>query len=170
MWTGNQILLTPKFLAHAHGSVILEAQDFERHGRVLKSLLHPYEVLTALLSKNFVNYNLLHHLICKGDHQLVLADMLTDMLTMIVQDLEDHPSASSSFELTLRMRTSSELSQEHSIQNGCLCVHITHVSISLSKIFMSLNFVVGWTKQNILTPNFSQFTVFWWTRLLRDFF
>ena len=30
----------PKFLTCAHSSVILEAQDFERHGRVRKSLLH----------------------------------------------------------------------------------------------------------------------------------
>ena len=111
-------------------SFYIEAQNFKQHGRVLKSSLHPYEVLTTLLSKDFVNYNL-HHLIYKGNHQLVLADMLT----MIVRDLKDHPSASSSFELTLQMRTSSELSQEHSIQNGCLCVHIAHVSISLSKIF-----------------------------------
>ena len=90
--------------------------------------------------------------------------VLADMLTRILQDLEDYSSAWSSFELTLQMRTNSEPSQERSFQNFCLQVHIAHVVLyrkfTLLKIFVSLIFVVSWTNKNILTPNFSQFTVY----------
>ena len=64
---------------------------------------------------------------------------LADMLRMILQDLEDHSSAWSSFELTSRMSTSSEPSQERSFQNDCLCVHIARV-IFVPKIYTIENF------------------------------
>ena len=80
----------PKFLTCAHGSVI-EAQDFKWHGRVQKSLLHSrlyaeYKVLTALLAKALSTIALTPYL---QGRSLVLADMLTTIL----QDLEDRTSA-----------------------------------------------------------------------------
>ena len=86
--------------------------------------------------------------------------VLADMLSTILQGLEDHSSAWSSFELTLQMNTSCEPSQEQNFQNGCLRVHIACV-ILVPKISTVENFIfiVGWTNENILTPNFCQFTV-----------
>ena len=89
--------------------------------------------------------------------------VLADMLTTIFQDPEDYPLAWSSFELTSRMRTNSEPSQEQCFQNFCLHVRIAHVVLyrkfTLLNFFVSLIFVVGWTNENILTPNFPQFMV-----------
>ena len=87
---------------------------------------------------------------------------LADMLTTILQDLEDYPLAWSSFELTSRMRTNSEPSQEQCFQNFYLHVRIAHVlywKFTLLNIFVSLIFVVGWTNEIFLTSNFSQFMV-----------
>ena len=64
---------------------------------------------------------------------------LADMLTTILQDLEDHSSAWSSFELKSRMSTNSEPSQEQSFQCGYLRVHIGHV-IFVPKIYTVENF------------------------------
>ena len=48
---------------------------------------------------------------------------LADRLTMILRDLEDHPSAW----IDIAIETSGEPSHEHSLQNICLCMHIMHV-------------------------------------------
>ena len=63
---------------------------------------------------------------------------LADMLTTILQDLEDHSLAWSSFELK-SMSTNSEPSQEQSFQCGYLRVHIAHV-IFVPKIYTIENF------------------------------
>ena len=54
-----------------------------------------------------------------------------------------HSSAGNNFKLTPQMRTSSELSQEESTQNGCLCVHIArarYFRTVIYTIFRKFNF------------------------------
>ena len=100
-----------------------------------KSLLHhdKYKVLTTLLTKAFSTIAFSTTLF--AGRSLALADMLTTTL----QDLEDHSSAWSSFELKSWMSTNSEPSQEQSFQCGCLRVHIAHV-IFVPKIYTVENF------------------------------
>ena len=69
----SENFLMPKFRTCARGSITLGAQDYEQHGKIHKSLLHP---------------RLPSPPPCLKGQSLALADMLT----MILWDLEDHLS------------------------------------------------------------------------------
>ena len=79
---------------------------------------------------------------------------LTDKLRTILWDLKDHLVAWSSFKLTSRMRTSSEPSQEQSIQNGRLCayLHVFSYHKFTQKFFVCLIVAVNWTNNTKLFP------------------
>lgn len=62
-------LLMSKFLTHAFGSVILEAQDIDMEEYEILSRIWEYKVLTMVLAKAFVHDRFLNHLVCKN-HRL----------------------------------------------------------------------------------------------------
>ena len=133
----------------SYTTIIVEAQDFKQHGKVRKSFLH-----STMNIKYWLHFlpkplsTIAFSTALFSGWSLVLADRLTTMLW----DLEDHPLAWISFELTSWMRTSSKPSQEQSTQNRCLCVQTACVLFA-SQIYTFEKFC--------LTPNFpnSQYMV-----------
>ena len=103
----QQKLFNAEIFTRACGSVILEAQDFRAAWKSTKELV----VSEATMNKKYW----LRFLPCLQGQPLALADVLT----AILRNPEDYPLTWSSFELTLRMRTS----MSRAFKTAVLCAH-----------------------------------------------
>ena len=106
-----------------------EAQDFERRGRVRKSLLQPRPPWIWSTDGSLPRFLCTIAFSTAVFARRSLAS--PDMLTTIVWDLEDHSSAWNTFELTSRVRTSSEPNRFKT----AVFVWTSHVLFSCLKIY-----------------------------------